>query len=650
MCGIFGAVFVKNHEAVAVDAALASLAHRGPDSSGVHRTEDAVFGHTRLAVLDLTHAADQPSVSADGQVALVFNGEIYNHHELRAELRNLGHVFRSRGDAEVIVEGYREWGERVVERLDGMFAFGLFDAMNRKLLLARDRSGKKPLFYALADGELRFASEAKAILASGFEARVDVAALPMLLALGYSVPPRSMYAGIAQLAPASRLVLEQRREPEIDRYWRAPFALEPLHVTAAEAAREVRSLVERAVARRLEADVPLGAFLSGGVDSTIIVGVMSRLATERVRTFSIGFSGDARFDETRYARIAAKAFDTEHTEFVVDPSAFDLVERLVWLHDGPFGDSSAIPTSIVSMLTRQHVTVALTGDGGDELFCGYPRFLAAEAAETIPHGVLAFGSWLSRGLPSGSGERSLTARAKRFMRKAALPLPDRLVGWISYFSSDLDRLLTADLRASLSLEEPLAYNRRLLEDSRGASTLSRVLEHNFETYLPFDLLVKADRASMAYALELRSPFLDTQLVEYAARLPDRFRRRGLSMKWILKRAFRDVLPHEIATRGKMGFGVPLGTWFRGKLREYLLDHLASNAELYRYVERSYVDEVLREHFDGRADHGHRIWLLLTLAIWLRSMPSAAKRRVEPGVTRYADPREAKVALGGLASD
>ena len=624
MCGIFGAAAVTRP--VDVDAALASIAHRGPDAHGSFRVGDTVLGHTRLSIIDLSDAAGQPMVSPDGQVALTFNGEIYNHHALRDELVARGHRFRSRGDTEVILEGYLEWGDGVVERLDGMFAFGIWDERRRRLLLARDRPGKKPLFYARDGHGLRFASEIKAMTASGLAAEPDVSALPFVLTLGYVPAPHTMYAGVSQLPPASLLVWEPGREPVVRRYWHAPFSAAPISPTVDEATREVRRLVEAAVERRLEADVPLGAFLSGGVDSTIIVGVMARLAGHKVRTFSIGFAGDPRYDETRYARLAATAFGTEHTEFTLEPSSFELVERLVALHDGPFGDSSAIPTSVVSELTRRQVTVALTGDGGDELFCGYHRFLAAEAAERIPLPLRRAGAAIARLLPRGASDRTLGARIERFASAAALPLADRLTRWTSFFYDDLDRILRRDVAATLDLAAPTAWSRALGDECAAAGPLARVLDHNFNAYLPYDLLVKADRSSMAHSLETRSPFLDTALIEYTARLPAGFKRRGTTTKWILKRAFADLLPAEIVNRPKMGFGVPLGTWFRGNLKQYLGDHLGRGAALDQYLDAAYVERLLNEHFAGRADHGGRLWLLLTLEVWLRSLGRAARAR------------------------
>jgi asparagine synthase (glutamine-hydrolysing) len=635
MCGIFGALFVPDLARVDARAALRAQAHRGPDAQGLFERDDCVLGHNRLSIIDLSPAGAQPMASGDGEVVLVFNGEIYNHHALRDELVALGHSFRGRSDTEVILEGYRAWGDAIVERLDGMFAFCLLDRRRRRALLARDRAGKKPLFFTTRGGGFRFASEQKALLASGVEAEVDPSAFPSLLVMGYTQAPRTMLRGVEQLAPATKMVVTEAGVAKTERFWRAPFTATPIEDDQATAEHRVRELVEAAVLRRLEADVPLGAFLSGGIDSTIVVGVMAKASSRPVKTFSIGFSGDARFDETSYARIAAQAFGTDHTEFVVEPSAFDLIEDLVWVHDGPFGDSSAIPTSIVSRLTRQHVTVALSGDGGDELFCGYSRFLAGEAAGLLPSALLALGSKIAEKIPGGDNMKSLSVRAKRFLGVASRPLDQRMVLWNSYFGDDLTSIVRRDLRDALPLREPAEWNEKIFRDSRTASDMSRILMHNFEGYLPYDLLVKADRSSMLHSLEVRSPFLDTALIEYAARLPNRYRRRGLNMKWLLKNAFRALLPKQIFERGKMGFGVPLGSWFRGELRQLVSDFLQPGARLYDYLDASYVRSLLDAHFAHRADHGQRLWLLLTIEIWLRQVRAGRVARPSEAVAIQA---------------
>jgi len=621
MCGIFAALGALPD--AALDGVSRTLAHRGPDAEGRMSDGECTLIHRRLKIIDLSELAAQPMASDDGAVTVCFNGEIYNHHTLRAELERGGARFRSRSDTEAIVRGYEAWGDGVVERLDGMFAFALWDRRRRRLLVARDRAGKKPLFYTRHGGGFACASTVAALHAAGLPRGLDATSLPMYLAYGFVPAPATVHAGVEQLAPATRMIVEPGRAPRIETYWRPDFGVTVTGDSFAMASARVRTLVTEAVERRLESDVPLGAFLSGGIDSTIVVGVMAR-ALGRVRTFCIGFADDPRYDETAYARIAARAFGTEHTEFTLQPSSFELVETLVRHHDGPFGDSSAIPTYVVSQLTRQHVTVALTGDGGDEMFCGYTRFLAAEAAEHIPAPLRGLLASTAARLPSTPSERSLLARARRFVAAAALPAPDRIAAWNTIVAPRA--VLRADVCAQLgaAVDAPLAWQRAIWHEARGHQILARLLEHNFRTYLPYDLMVKADRCSMAHALEARAPLLDTALVEYAATLPAAYLRRGRETKRILKHAFADLLPAEIRTRGKMGFGVPLGTWFRGDLREYLRDHLADGARLWQWLDRAAVGALIDEHDRGARDHGQKLWALLTLEIWLRSLAASSR--------------------------
>lgn len=617
MCGIFGAMGTLPDDRIALVSE--SLRHRGPDAEGRFSDGDITLLHRRLKIIDLTEAAAQPMRNEDGSIVVIFNGEIYNHHVLRSQLERHRHRFQSRSDTESIVHGYEQWGDGVVERLDGMFALAVWDRNKRRLLLARDRTGKKPLFYSETGGTFRFGSSVASIHASGLPRAVAIDSLPMYLSYGFVPPPHTLHAGVQQVPPASRLVLERGQSPRIDTYWQPAFGVEPVSDSFEVASQRVAALVRAAVERRLESDVPLGAFLSGGIDSTIVVGVMAQSTRSRIKTFSIGFTGDARYDETHYARLAARAFNTEHVEFTIDPSSFSIIDTLVRHHDGPFGDSSAIPTSIVAQLTRRHVTVALTGDGGDELFCGYVRFLAAEWAERVPALARRLGAALSSRLPKPASERSRLARIQRFLRAGALPVADRIARWNSFFEPR--SILRSDVVQSLgdAVDAPIRWQREVFALGRGDELLSRILEHNFRTYLPWDLLVKADRTSMAHSLETRSPFLDTELIEYAARLPASYVRRGRETKRILKHAFRNLLPREIAVRGKMGFGVPLGTWFRTGLQPYLRDHLERDAAIFDYIDRGAVATLLADHFAGRSDNGQRLWALLTLELWLRSM-------------------------------
>ncbi len=630
MCGIFGAVGGPTLPAERLERVLGLLGHRGPDTSGIAAGDGFSFAHTRLRVIDLSAAAAQPMHGPDGSV-LVFNGEIYNFQALHRELEARGHPFRSKSDTEVILAGYAAFGDGVVERLDGMFAFGLWDARRRRLLLARDRAGKKPLFYRFCAGPtptLAFASEIKALLSAGAPFEVDPRGIVGLLAYGYAPPPGTLYRGIAQLPPAHQLTLElgaAQPAPAIRRYFHHRFGEGPRDDRPEpEILGELRGALEAAVARRMVADVPVGAFLSGGIDSTIVVGLMQRLSSHPVRTFSIGFAGDARYDETAFARLAARRFGTEHTEHIVTATDLDLIDRLVWLHDGPFGDSSAVPTYLVSGLAREHVTVALTGDGGDELFAGYLRLAAGAYTERIPRALRVGLGALGERLPSGLPERSLLARARRLLAAAALPLGDRIARWNSYFALSLDSVLRPELRAHAG--PVLDYHRAMFPPDDPRAPLFALLAHNFDTYLPHDLLVKADRCSMGHGLELRSPLLDTALVALAARLPERLLVRGRTLKYALRRACADLLPPEIARRGKMGFGMPLATWFRGSLAEMVRTTLLDpGARLWDFVERAEVAARVCRHLAGSADESPQIWLLLTLERWLQ----APGRLLEP---------------------
>lgn len=610
MCGFAGFLHWDQEPASADDLSrmVASVRHRGPDEMcAVLPSEGVGLAHARLKVIDLSDAARQPMANEDRSVWLLYNGEVYNFRPLRDELEALGVRFRSRSDTEVVLHAYEAWGSGAIRRLDGMFAIAIWDSRRQELLLARDRVGKKPLYYWTDGRCVAFGSEIKALLVHSHVPReVDESTLPFLLAFGYPPSGRTCYRGIRQVPPACMVPFRSGgADPAPATYWDLDLRPRRETVPAEEAGRHLRRLLTEAVQRRLIADVPLGAFLSGGIDSTIVVGLMAEAMPDRpVKTFSIGFEGDLRFNETHYAKIAAERFRTHHTVFTVTPQSFDLLERLVWHHDQPFGDSSAVPAYLLSELTRRQVTVALTGDGGDELFAGYTRFWAARLSQRIPRFFLSGLSGLLKGIPSGR-ERTFAAQVKRFLSVARLPMPERYWRWVSYFG---DKEIS-------HLDPSLA---RSWEDSQGWTFLSRLLYLNFKEYLPNDLLVKADRCSMAHGLEARSPFLDTALIEFSAGLPDPLKLRGGRTKVLLKAACSDLLPQEIQHRGKMGFGVPLGTWFRGQWREPMQELLnPATGRLYRYVDAKAVQTVVSGHLRGTEDAGHRLWLLLTLEVWLR---------------------------------
>jgi asparagine synthase (glutamine-hydrolysing) len=628
MCGITGELSFRGRAPVEREAIVAmrdELVHRGPDSEGVYVDPHgrAGLGFRRLRIIDLSANASQPMANEDGTVRMVFNGEVYNFKQLREGLIARGHQFRSQSDSETIIHLYEEQGADAIKELDGMFALAIWDERRARLLLARDRAGKKPLFY-YRDGErLAFASEMKAFFAHP-EIRLDVDrdAIPYYFIYGYVPTPQTFYKNVRQVEPGTLLMVDIEGQTTEQRYWSLPAkSAERVAAEApsrAEATAEVRELVTRAVERRLMSDVPLGAFLSGGVDSSIVVGVMSQLMTEPVKTFSIGFEGDPAYDETSYARIVANKFKTDHTEFVVGPSHVDLIEKLIWHHDGPFGDSSAVPTYIVSELTRRHVTVVLTGDGGDELFAGYIRFYAAILSEQIPRpvGQLLNGAFAL--LPTPAQDKHPIARAQRFFRAMSLPFYDRITRWSSLFFNDLDRLLDADFVRSIAPIEPLRYMASERAAMEPLSPLGRVLHINFMSYLLDDLLIKMDRCSMANSLEARSPFLDKALIEYVMTLPDHYKMQRGKTKVILKDAFSDLLPPEIQTRGKMGFSIPLGTWFRGDLRDYLRDLLLSSEARYtEYLSASYVHDLVERHQSGRDNLGNQLWSIMCFELWLR---------------------------------
>jgi asparagine synthase (glutamine-hydrolysing) len=641
MCGICGALTFDG-SAVRADRVVAmreSLEHRGPDDVGVFVSADgrAGLGFRRLRVIDLNPAANQPMANEDGSVHVVFNGEIYNFRELRQRLESRGHRFRSRSDTEVIVHLYEDEGPECVSKLDGMFALAIWDSRRQRLVLARDRAGKKPLFYLRTGTRLVFASEIKAFFADP-DLRIDIdpGSIPYYFMHGYVPCPNTFYRDVRQVEPGTVMSIHADGRTECRVYWQLEYPESGAirSVNRNEAARTVRTLLTAAVERRLVSDVPLGAFLSGGVDSTIVVGLMSKLMGEPVKTFSIGFEGDASYDETSYARLVADRFHTEHTEFRVTPSAVDLIDTLIWHHDGPFGDSSAIPTYIVSELTRRHVTVVLNGDGGDEVFAGYRRFQASVWSEKIPAWARGLAETLLARVPGSASGRDRLALARRFASAARLPLDERITRWSSIFYDDLEQLLLPDLMPpSFDRLRYLGGHRDQLERR---SALGRVLHINYSTYLLNDLLVKMDRCAMANSLEARSPFLDTALVEYVATLPDALKLQGRQTKVILKEAFADLLPPEISRRGKMGFGVPLGTWFRGPLKEYLLDHLLDPSARYRtYLSSGFVGSVVDRHMAGQTDASLKLWSLLCFERWLRVLPGWTRARSGAGASALA---------------
>lgn len=620
MCGIAGVVGFRLDEA-AVLAQVGRVRHRGPDSYGVHYGSGALVAQSRLAIIDLI-TGDPPIANEDGSIGVALNGEIYNFPALQRELRAGGHDLKTGCDTEVIAHLAEDHDPvALCRRLDGMFAFALWDEMRSKLVLARDRLGKKPLYYWHAPGgDLVFGSEIKAVLGDPRVPRqLAVRAVDAYLTFGYVPTPYTFFEGVRSVPPGHVLVVEPGGEPQLRAYWqaRAPGShdVDTALLDFPEAALEVRRLLSEAVSKRLVADVPLGAFLSGGVDSSAVVALMAQLSSLPVKTFTVGFEDATGFDERPFARQVANLFGTDHTEFVVNPDKAELIERLVWHHDQPFGDSSALPTFVLSELTRRHVTVALSGDGGDELFGGYERFaaaLAVNALRRVPSPLLtaAYRS-ASRVPPTLFAGRA--GSAQRMLRHTDAGLPGALLAWVNYIPLEQRSLLIPN--ANPWGDEDYE---RIWSASVGASPLDRLLLLNLQTYLLDDLLPKMDRMSMAHGLEVRSPLLDDALVDLAFRLPPQFRVKGWSRKRVLKEAVRDLLPRELLNRRKRGFGVPLERWFRTDLRSYTEGMLGSDGtRVYALLEGSAVRVLLAEHMSGHANHAHALWALLTLEVFLR---------------------------------
>ena len=564
---------------------------------------------------------------------LVFNGEIYNFRELRAEPEQRGHPFRTH----VRHRGHRRSSTRTrgvdfVEALDGMFALAIWDERAGRLLLARDRVGKKPLFYALDDAPVVFGSEIKALFAHPeVPMTVDETAVPAFFQLGYAPHPATIYGASGRWSRPAwwRSRWMGRRPTRPTGAWRSGRRRRGADCRA-EARERVRALVVDAVRKRLVSDVPLGAFLSAGIDSTVVVGVIVAADDQAGEDVHHRVRRRPRFRRDRAGAGGGRAVHTEHTTFRVTPSAVGLIDRLIWHHDGPFGDSSAIPTFLLAELTRRHVTVALTGDGGDELFAGYLRFRAALAAERLPPGAGAALAAALRVLPRPPSERHLLARARRFARFAHVPLVERAARWNSLFPDGLAELLQPDMAARAAAADPLTCITTELEASAGASPLGRLLAANFASYLPDDLLVKTDRCTMAHSLEAQSPLLDTALAEYAASLPDSFKLTRTRTKAIFREAFADLIPRDIDRRPKTGFGVPLDRWFRTELRDFVRDLLLPrSAALAAYLVQAPCSASSTITCRGAVNAGQRLWALVCFERWLRVMPEWRARQLSP---------------------
>jgi asparagine synthase (glutamine-hydrolysing) len=624
MCGIAGIVdfhgrAVREAEIVGMCSAIT---HRGPDGGGVYVSPGVGLGMRRLSIIDLV-TGDQPLGNEDGTVQVVFNGEIYNYRELRKGLVDRGHHFKTSGDTEVLVHLYEERGVRLVDELRGMFAFAVWDTRRRRLLLGRDRLGIKPLYYTVADGRLLFASELKSLLAAaGPERAVNWTAFSRLLASLTTPGTESILAGIHKLLPGHVLAADAHGRVQVERYWDVSFA--PVEGRPEEAlVDELRALLDDAVRSHLVSDVPVGAFLSGGIDSSGVVAHMARSAPDRVKTFSIGFA-DADFSETKAARLVAARFGTEHHERILGPEALDDLEDIAWHLDEPFGDSSAIPTYHVSRLAAEHVKVVLSGDGGDELFGGYDRYVVEGRERVFRHVPSA----ARRALRAVADSFPKSMRGRRLLRHLLLPDAERYLDATTLFAEeDRDRLLRPEIRALLANHDPWRDERKRLA-SGGGDWLGMLQYLDVTGYLPLDILTKVDRMSMAHSLEARVPLLDHRLVELAATLPTHMKIRGRTTKYAFKRVLQGLVPDSILARPKRGFAVPLGRWFRGAGRDFVQDLLLSPSSRARDVfePRALADLVATGC--RRDDLGLQLWTVLSFELWSRTFlrPAAEHRR------------------------
>ena len=606
------------------------IRHRGPDDEGLHVESGVGLGMRRLSIIDLS-TGHQPIHNEDDTIWLVFNGEIYNYRELRSELERAGHRFYTASDTETIVHAYEEWGEDCFAKLRGMFGIALWDRPHRTLLLARDRAGIKPLHYTQHRDRLYFGSELKSLIAAGVvDGAIDFESLDHYFSFLYTPRDRSIFKDVCKLPPGHLLRWRDGRAV-VRPFWQIS-AQETFTGSEEEAAARLRAILADAVRSHMVSDVPLGAFLSGGVDSSAVVGLMAQASDRPVKTFSIGFDV-AEFDELEHARAVAAHFHTEHHEFVVRPDGLSILEDLIEHFDEPFADSSAIPTWYVSEIARRHVTVVLSGDGGDELFGGYDRYLPhprVEQFDRLPvpgRQALAGAVWplLPHGVPG-----------KNFLRHVARDDNGRYLDSISLFHDDEKAALySTEVRAALGHASAQAALAKHFDRFAALSPHSRMMRFDFETYLPEDVLTKVDRMSMAHSIESRVPLLDNEVIEFAASLPASMKIRDGRRKHILKEAIRGLVPEHILTRKKQGFGVPLGVWFKGGLTDVFADVLGSPRARQRgYFQPAFIDRLVQEHLSGRRDHTLRLWQLLVFELWHRhyvDAPEPAGMRAAAGM-------------------
>ncbi|MCM8805135.1 MAG: asparagine synthase (glutamine-hydrolyzing) [Candidatus Omnitrophica bacterium] len=624
MCGICG--IVRKNDKVdeqLVRKMASTMNHRGPDEEGFVFSGSCGFGHKRLSIIDLT-TGRQPISNENNKLFLICNGEIYNFKQLRETLEKTGHIFKTKSDNEVIIHLYEQYGVECLKFLRGMFAFAIWDSEKKILFLARDRLGKKPLVYSIKGNDIYFASEIKALLeVDDISKEIDTAAMDLFLTYQAIPSPYTIFTHIRKLQPG-HFLLWKDGSVKIERYWQIDFTKKLILKDEQEYIDAMWEKLKEATKIRMISDVPLGAFLSGGIDSSTIVGIMSEFSTSPVKTFSIGFE-ETDFSELKYAKIVAQKFSTEHNEFIVRPDIISILPKLVWHYNEPFADSSMVPTYYVARETRKHVTVALNGDGGDENFAGYTRYWQTKLLEKIyflykknPCGrkkILNFFSSAYKKYPSNFFFRIWKWLDETDRYGFDYAYARRIISFSSDFRSDI---YSDEMKGRISGFDSISIAKNLWNNAGDIDLLEKMLATDFQLYLPDVLMVKMDIATMANSLEARSPFLDNEFVELIASFPAQLKMRNFKSKYILKKKLKSFLPEQIVSRKKMGFGIPVGRWFRKELKNFLQEILLSEASLKRgYFKQEMIRKIVAQHISGEIDHTSRLWALVTLEMWHR---------------------------------
>jgi len=626
MCGIAG--FIGNENEKVISRMAESLTHRGPDKQkvlalkgGERKVSCGYFGHRRLRVIDLSEHADQPMTSSDGRFTLVYNGEIYNFREIRKELEEQGYAFKTESDTEVLLVAYLEWGEHCLERIEGMFAFAIWDQKKHQLFLARDRLGKKPLFYTQVDGDFIFASEIKGILKyPKIRPELSPQALDDYLTYLYIPAPKTIFKGIKSLSPAHTLILSNGRI-KINRYWKCKFPSSFQQVNEEEKVEQLKEILKKVVSQRLYSDVPMGAFLSGGVDSSAIVALASNGNGSQVKTFSLGFrENESNYSETFFANMVSQRYQTNHTELPAHPDLIQDLTQVIRHFDEPFGNPTALLLYHLCRETRNHVTVALGGDGGDEAFGGYPRYTGISYLQKLSHlpfWIRKSGSLIASFISEKTDGRHSWRRSREFIESLPMPVEEAYISWVNYFNfSDRTHLYSDSMRRQVSEYQGEDFLRTLFKSSEADHLLQRIFDVDMQSYLPYNLLQYLDRMSMAHGLELRTPWVDHKLIEFMAQLPVDYKIKGSKTKVLFKKALENILPFDVLNRPKMGLNPPMGIWLSKDLKDWMESILSLKKVKSRgWFDPGKIEKMKSDFYSGHRDYSLQLWGLCVLELW-----------------------------------